>query len=157
VVANDEVGDAARLRLFLDLVLQVANDLDATREVGRLREACMQSHASRPKSGKGGAARGRRRGRCAPAAGAARREALVESALGQGLGVVNATVARVWREWDPQPWRVETSTFQVQAPDRTVPILPLRTRILHRRTHDYVRHGTTRLFAALEVATGKVG
>jgi transposase len=45
---------------------------------------------------------------------------------------------------------------QVQALDRTAPILPLRPGIAEKRTHDYVRHGTTTLFAALEVATGKI-
>ena len=40
--------------------------------------------------------------------------------------------------------------------DRTQPILPLRQRIPEQQTHDYIRHGTTSLFAALEVATGKV-
>ncbi len=45
---------------------------------------------------------------------------------------------------------------QVQALDRTAPILPLRPGLPEKQTHDYVRHGTTTLFAALEVATGKV-
>src|SRR5258708_7913995 len=45
---------------------------------------------------------------------------------------------------------------QIQALDRTRPILPLRPGIPEKQTHDYVRHGTTTLFAALEVATGKV-
>jgi transposase len=45
---------------------------------------------------------------------------------------------------------------QVQALDRTAPMLPLRPGIPEKATHDYVRHGTTTLFAALEVATGKV-
>jgi transposase len=45
---------------------------------------------------------------------------------------------------------------QVQALDRTAPILPLRPGVPERQTHDYVRHGVTTLFAALEVATGKV-
>jgi hypothetical protein len=45
---------------------------------------------------------------------------------------------------------------QVQALDRTAPILPLRPALPKKATHDYVRHGTTTLFAALEVATGKV-
>ncbi len=45
---------------------------------------------------------------------------------------------------------------QVQALDRTAPILKLRPGIPEKQTHDYVRHGTTALFAALEVATGKV-
>ena len=45
---------------------------------------------------------------------------------------------------------------QVQALDRTAPILPIRPGLPEKATHDYVRHGTTTLFAALEVATGKV-
>jgi transposase len=45
---------------------------------------------------------------------------------------------------------------QVQALDRTAPVLPLRPGVPEKQTHDYVRHGTTTLFAALEVATGKV-
>jgi transposase len=45
---------------------------------------------------------------------------------------------------------------QIQALDRTAPVLPLRPGLPERATHDYVRHGTTTLFAALEVATGKV-
>jgi transposase len=45
---------------------------------------------------------------------------------------------------------------QVQALDRTAPVLPLRPGIPEKQTHDYIRHGTTSLFAALEVATGKV-
>ena len=109
--------------------------------------------------------------------------------LGEQLGVSFATVARIWRKWDLQPWRTETFKFstdpeleakirdvvglylnppekavvvcvdeksQVQALDRTAPILPLRPGLPEKRTHDYVRHGTTTLFAALEVATGRV-
>jgi len=45
---------------------------------------------------------------------------------------------------------------QIQALDRTAPILPLRPGLPERATHDYKRNGTTTLFAALEVATGKV-
>jgi transposase len=45
---------------------------------------------------------------------------------------------------------------QVQALDRTAPLLPLQPGQPERRTHDYVRHGTTSLFAALDVATGRV-
>jgi transposase len=44
----------------------------------------------------------------------------------------------------------------VQALDRTAPILPMPPGLPEKATHDYVRHGTTSLFAALEVATGKV-
>src|SRR6478609_8499945 len=109
--------------------------------------------------------------------------------LARQLGISFASVARIWRKWNLQPWRVETFKFstdpeldakvrdvvglylnppdkaivlsideksQLQALDRTAPILPLRPGIPEKQTHDYVRHGTTTLFAALEVATGKV-
>jgi len=105
------------------------------------------------------------------------------------LGISFATVARIWRKWNLQPWRRETFKFstdpeldakirdvvglylqppenavvvcideksQIQALDRTAPILPIRLGLPEKATHDYVRHGTTTLFAALEVATGKV-
>ena len=45
---------------------------------------------------------------------------------------------------------------QIQALDRTQPILPLRPGLPERQTHDYRRHGTTSLFAALDIATGEV-
>jgi transposase len=45
---------------------------------------------------------------------------------------------------------------QIQALDRTQPLLPMRPGQVERRTHDYVRHGTTSLFAALEVKSGKI-
>jgi transposase len=45
---------------------------------------------------------------------------------------------------------------QIQALDRTQPILPLAPGVAERHTNDYRRHGTTSLFAALNVATGKV-
>jgi len=45
---------------------------------------------------------------------------------------------------------------QIQALDRTQPLLPMRPGQVERRTHDYKRHGTTSLFAALDVKTGKV-
>jgi transposase len=45
---------------------------------------------------------------------------------------------------------------QIQALDRTRPLLPMRPGQVERRTHDYRRHGTTSLFAALEVKTGRV-
>ena len=109
--------------------------------------------------------------------------------LGKHLGISFASVARIWREWNLQPWRRETFKFstdpeldakvrdvvglylnppdkavvvcideksQIQALDRTAPILPIRPGLPEKATHDYVRHGTTTLYAALEVATGKV-
>ena len=45
---------------------------------------------------------------------------------------------------------------QIQALDRTQPALPMMPGLPERRTHDYVRHGTTTLFAALDIATGEV-
>ena len=45
---------------------------------------------------------------------------------------------------------------QIQALDRTAPLLPLQPGQVERRTHDYQRHGTTSLYAALNVQTGKV-
>jgi transposase len=45
---------------------------------------------------------------------------------------------------------------QIQALDRTPPLLPLRPGQVERRTHDYKRHGTTSLFAALELKTSRV-
>jgi transposase/transposase-like protein len=45
---------------------------------------------------------------------------------------------------------------QIQALDRTQPMLPLKPHHIERHTHDYKRHGTTTLFAALDTATGSV-
>ena len=45
---------------------------------------------------------------------------------------------------------------QIQALDRTAPILPMAPGMPERRTHDYRRHGTTSLFAALDVASGTI-
>jgi transposase len=45
---------------------------------------------------------------------------------------------------------------QIQALNRTQKTLPMQPGQAERRTHDYVRHGTTTLFAALEIATGQV-
>jgi transposase len=45
---------------------------------------------------------------------------------------------------------------QIQALDRTAPLLPMRPGQVERRTHDYVRYGTTSLFAALDTKTGAV-
>jgi transposase len=45
---------------------------------------------------------------------------------------------------------------QIQALERTAPVLPMLPGVPERRSHDYVRHGTIDLFAALNTATGKV-
>jgi len=98
------------------------------------------------------------------------------------LKISFATVARIWRKWDLQPWRTTTFKFstdpqldakirdvvglyldpperavvvcvdeksQIQALDRTAPMLPLRPGLPASATHDYRRTGTTTLFAAL--------
>ena len=109
--------------------------------------------------------------------------------LGVQLGISFATVARVWRKWNLQPWRTETFKFstdpalesklrdvvglymsppenavvvsidektQIQALSRTGPDQPLSPTHPLQQTHDYKRNGTTTLFAALEVLTGKL-
>ena len=109
--------------------------------------------------------------------------------LGAELGISFATIARIWRKWNLQPWRIETFKFstdpeleakirdvvglylnppdnavavsideksQIQALDRTAPLLPMRPGMPAQQTHDYKRNGTTTLFAALEIATGQV-
>ena len=45
---------------------------------------------------------------------------------------------------------------QIQALDRSQPVLPMMPGMPERRTHDYVRHGTTSLFAAFNIADGTV-
>ena len=45
---------------------------------------------------------------------------------------------------------------QIQALDRTQPVLPMRPGHVERRTHDYTRHGTTTLFAALDAKSGEI-
>jgi transposase len=45
---------------------------------------------------------------------------------------------------------------QIQALDRTAPMLPMQPGLPERRTHDYKRHGTSTLFAALDISTGNV-
>jgi hypothetical protein len=105
-------------------------------------------------------------------------------AMGKEIGHAPSTVHRIWRAFGLQPHRVETDPLfvekvrdivglylspperavvvcveeksQVQALDRTQPLLPMRPGQAERRTHDYKRHGTTSLFAALDVKAGTV-
>src|SRR3990167_5943436 len=109
--------------------------------------------------------------------------------MAKAQGVSNATVCRIWQEYNLKPHRVETFKLsrdkqfveklhdvvglylnppdkalvlcvdeksQIQALDRTQPIFPMRPGIPARQTYDYVRHGTTTLFAALSMLDGKV-
>src|ERR1700758_927228 len=67
----------------------------------------------------------------------------------------------MWWDFTSTP-RIELWCFalmkksQIQALDRTAPILPLRPGLPERRTHDYKRYGTTTLFAAFNILNGKV-
>jgi hypothetical protein len=45
---------------------------------------------------------------------------------------------------------------QIQALERSAPILPLQPALAERQSHDYIRHGTSTLFAAVEIASGTV-
>jgi len=109
--------------------------------------------------------------------------------LAERLGIGKDTVARIWRDHELKPWRVDTfkvsndrrfeeklvdvvglymnpperamvfcfdEKTQVQALDRTQPSLPMKAGRAGTMTHDYKRNGTTDLFAAMDIATGKV-
>ena len=104
-------------------------------------------------------------------------------------GVSNATVQRIWKEYNLKPHLVKKFKLsrdkrfleklydivglylsppdkalvfcvdeksQIQALERTQPLLPLRPGIPARQTHDYMRHSTTTLFAALNMLDGTV-
>jgi transposase len=90
--------------------------------------------------------------------------------MAQAQGVSHATVQRIWDAHGLQPHRTRTFKLsrdkrfvlcvdeksQIQALDRTQPGLPLKKGRCGTMTHDYKRHGTTTLFAALHVAEGRV-
>jgi transposase len=109
--------------------------------------------------------------------------------MAKAYGVSNATVQRIWKEYNLKPHLVKTFKFsrdkrfleklydivglylnppdkavvfcvdeksQIQALERTQPLLPLRPGIPARQTHDYKRNGTTTLFAALNTLDGTV-
>jgi transposase len=109
--------------------------------------------------------------------------------MAKAHGVSNATVQRIWKEYNLKPHLVRTFKLsqdkqffeklydivglylnppdkaivfcvdeksQIQALQRTQPLLPLRPGIPARQTHDYKRHGTTTLFAALNMLDGTV-
>jgi len=109
--------------------------------------------------------------------------------MAERFGIGKDTVARIWRDHNLKPWKVDTfkvsndpafeeklvdvvglymdpperavvfsfdEKTQVQALDRTQPSLPMKPGRGGTMTHDYKRHGTTDLFAAMNVATGEV-
>src|SRR6266446_5918666 len=82
--------------------------------------------------------------------------------LAARTGLSQSTVSRIWRAFGLRPHRSETFQLsndalvlcvdeksQIQALSRSQPILPMLPGQAERRTHDYKRHGTTSLFAAL--------
>jgi hypothetical protein len=83
--------------------------------------------------------------------------------LANRLKIDHATVARAWRAYGVQPWRCQTFKFSTD-PELAAKVTdvvglylaPPENAVVLRRTHDYVRNGTTTLFAALEMATGAV-
>ena len=79
---------------------------------------------------------------------------------GSGGEVPEGTPTREWVSLHFSPENAAVFSFdeksQIQALDRTQPGLPMKRGQAGTMTHDYKRHGTTTLFAALEVASGKV-
>src|SRR5258706_30162 len=77
-----------------------------------------------------------------------------------GDGLTNGQVAeRLGVHRDPPERAVVLCVYeksQIQALDRTAPILPMAPGVPERATHDYKRHGTSSLYAALDLSTGKV-
>lgn len=86
-------------------------------------------------------------------------------------GLSQSTVSRIWRAFGLPPHR--TQAFKLSKDplfigklrdivgrylelNRTQPLLPMRPGQIERRTHDYRRHGTTSLFAALDVKSGGI-
>ena len=61
-----------------------------------------------------------------------------------------------WREGFRQPILSVDEKSQIQALDREQPVLSMMPGIPERRTHSYLRHGTTSLLAALDIASGFV-
>jgi transposase len=109
--------------------------------------------------------------------------------MARRFGIGKDTVARIWRDHNLKPWKVDTFKLstdpafeeklvdvvglylyppqravvfsfdektQVQALDRTQPSLPMKKGRGGTMTHDYKRHGTTDLFAAMNIKTGEV-
>src|SRR6266403_869022 len=72
--------------------------------------------------------------------------------MARASGLSVSTVQRIWRAIG----LCVDEKSQIQALDRSQPMLPMRPGQAARRSHDYKRHGTTSLFAALDIATGRV-
>src|SRR5215204_5774740 len=100
------------------------------------------------------------------------------ASMAKRSGLSKSTVGRIWKAFRLKPQLTDTFKLssdpqfidkvrdviglyvdeksQVQALDRSQPVLPMMPGMPERRTHDYLRHGVTSLFAALDIATGQV-
>src|SRR6266540_167057 len=83
--------------------------------------------------------------------------------MARATGMSQTAVSRIWRAFGLKPHLPEAAVVlcvdeksQIQALDRTAPVLPLMPATPQRRSHDYTRHGTTNLYAALNLASGLV-
>lgn len=83
------------------------------------------------------------------------------------MGMSQTAISRIWRAFGLQPhlvdtWKLSTDPQFIEKVRDIVglylapPMLPMMPGVPGRATHDYVRHGTTSLFAALDIATGKI-
>ena len=85
--------------------------------------------------------------------------ALVDASMAEHLGLSQSMVSRVWRAFGLVPHKQDSSKlskdplFVAKVRDIAFPMLPGTPA---RATHDYVRHGTSSLYAALDLGTGKV-
>jgi transposase len=82
---------------------------------------------------------------------------LATALAAEGTPISHVTIARIWQRFGVQPWRAGTFKFSTDPElEGKIRAVVGRPGSAERRTFDYVRHGTTTLFAALEVATGRV-
>ena len=150
----------------------------------RFLERRLDGLSDEPRSGRPRAVTDDRRRVIADAGDRAPGRDPLERSMAQRSGLSRTnTVSRIWRAFGLQPHRRRPSLSsdpffigisgranppdralvlcvdeksQIRALDRTRPLLPMRPGQVERRTHDYLRHGTTSLFAALDTRTGKV-
>lgn len=97
------------------------------------------------------------------------------ASMAKRSGLSKSTVGRIWRRFELKPHQAETFKLSTdplfvekvidvvglyhnppETLDRSQPVLPMMPGMPERRTHDYVRHGTTTLFAAFNIADGTV-
>src|SRR6266540_755047 len=89
------------------------------------------------------------------------------ASMAKRSGLSKSTIGRIWRDFGLKPHLADTfklstdplcvdEKFQIQALDRSQPVLPMMPGMPERRTHDYHRNGITSLFAAFNIADGTV-